>query len=82
MNEENKISLLTKIEGPVIVGKIDLSKIDSSTRPKDSKVKIVNKKHRRTVKKPFRKNYIQKIRERIDSGWSWSFGQIQKNHKR
>lgn len=70
MKEENKISLLVKIEGPVIVGKIDISKIDSNTRPKG-----MNKNKLKKIEK------LCELRERIDSGWSWSLGTVIKNYK-
>lgn len=54
------------IEGPIVLGKIDLSKVDSSTRPKSLPLKKVNR-------------FIQ-LRDRLDSGWGWSFNQLKRNY--
>ena len=70
--ENNKISLLQKIEFPIILGKIDISKIDSSTRPIGiSKTKLIKLK-----------NKMERIRSFRDSGWAESFIQMKKNQKK
>jgi hypothetical protein len=61
-------SLKIKIEIPEIFGKIDLSKIDSNTRPKG----MTQQQIKRAIK----------LRDKLDSGWGWSFRQLVKNHKR
>jgi hypothetical protein len=61
-------SLKVKIEMPEIFGKIDLSKIDSSTRPKG----ITQQQIKRSIQ----------LRDKLDSGWGWTFRQLVKNFKR
>lgn len=61
------LSLKIRIEGPEVLGKMDLSNIDSSTRPKCLPKQKLN---RYTI-----------LRDRLDSGWGWSFKQLIKNYK-
>jgi hypothetical protein len=61
------LSLKVTIEGPQILGKIDLSKVDSSVRTKCL---------------PKRKmNMYTTLRDRLDSGWGWTFKQLVSNFK-
>jgi hypothetical protein len=62
-----QLSLKIKIDGPEVLGKIDLSKVDSSVRPKCLPNRKLNK-------------YIQ-LRDRLDSGWGWTFKQLVSNFK-
>jgi len=62
------LSLKIKIEGPEVLGKVDLSKIDTSTRPKGLR--------RRQSDKAI------VLRDRLDSGWGWTCRQLVKNYKR
>jgi hypothetical protein len=61
------LSLKVTIEGPQILGKIDLSKIDSSVRPKCLPKRKLNR-------------HIA-LRDRLDSGWGWTFKQLVSNFK-
>lgn len=61
-------SLKVKIEMPEVLGKLDLSKINSSTRPRG----MTQQQIKRAVE----------LRDRLDSGWGWTFRQLAKNHKR
>ncbi len=63
-----KLSLKIKIEGPEVLGKIDLSKIDSSTRPRGLSMQQMR---RATM-----------LRDKLDSGWGWAVRQMSKNYKR
>jgi hypothetical protein len=62
------LSLKYKIEGPEVLGKVDLSNIDSSTRPKG----LTKRKSDKAIV----------LRDRLDSGWGWSFRYMVKNYKR
>jgi hypothetical protein len=62
------LSLKIKIEGPEVLGRVDLSNIDSSTKPKG------------LTKRQSDKAIV--LRERLDSGWGWSFRQLVKNYNR
>ena len=57
-----------KILGPKVIGKIDLSKIDSSTRPKKPKKGMWPT--------------LPKCREDLDSGWGIAFRMVQRNFKK
>lgn len=61
------LSLKIRIDGPEVLGKIDLSKVDSSTKPKLFPKRKLNK--------------YAALRDRLDSGWGWSFNQLVKNYK-
>lgn len=61
------LSLKIKIEGPEVFGKIDLSKINS-TRPKGQTKRQIDR--------------AKVLRDRLDSGWGWSFRYMVKNYKR
>lgn len=67
--EDKEVTFLKHIiEGPKVLGKIDLSKVDSSTRPKGISLKVMNRN--------------TQLRDRLDSGWGWSFKQMKNNYKR
>jgi hypothetical protein len=53
---------------PEVLGKLDLSHIDSSTRPKG----ITQRQIKRSIE----------LRDKLDSGWGWTFRQLVKNHKK
>ena len=57
------LSLKIKLQVPEVLGKIDLSKIDTTR-----KLKRINK--------------AMALRDKLDSGWGWTFRQIVKNYKR
>lgn len=61
------LSLKIKINEPEVLGKIDLSKVDSSTKPK-----ILPKR---------KLNRCAALRDRLDSGLGWSFNLLIKNYK-
>jgi len=62
---------IPKLDGPVIVCKIDISKIDSSTRP----IKPVKENKKRYDDLPI-------SRDELDSGWGISFKMVKRNFKR
>lgn len=64
----DKLSLKIKIDGPEILGNIDLSKIDFSTRPKGFSKRQINR--------------FTTLRDKLDSGWGWTFRQMTKNFKK
>lgn len=67
-NSVEVLSLKTIISGPQILDKIDLSKVDSSTRPKG-----LNKTQ-------IKRSII--LRDKLDSGWGWTIIQMNKNFKK
>lgn len=68
MNDEIFKLPIDKLPGVVVVSKIDISTIDSSTKPIKPKKKRYDK--------------LPETRDELDSGWGISFRMIKRNFKK